>query len=125
MKISKLTMAWKYLFGGVGSVVDYLLDILNQALSKVDTKKKEQVQGVLNIAEKVFAMLRSFQWLCPTKWQSAYAETISAVEVITFVMDDFVLTSEEFSKVKATFSAAVDAWKSPDDETCVSEGIFD
>lgn len=119
MNISKFKLAVKYLFGGIGSVVDYLLDILNQALAKVDPKKKEQIQAVLNVAEKVFAMLRAFQWLCPTKWQYAYAETISAVEVITFTMYDFALTAEEFSKVKATFAAAVAAWKSPDDETCV------
>lgn len=121
MKISKFKLAMKYLFGGMGSVVDYLLDILNQALSKVDPKRKEQVHGVLNIAEKVFAILRAFQWLCPTKWQSAYAKTISAVEVITFVMDDFVLTDEEFVQVKTRFTDAIAAWKSDDDETCVSE----
>lgn len=125
MKISKLTMAWKYLFGGVGSVVDYLLDILNQALANVDPKKKEQVQAVLNIAKKVCAILVAMQWLCPTKWQTAYSLTIEAVTDLICSFEDFEVTSEEFDKVRDAFAKAVDAWKSPDDETCVSEGIFD
>ena len=33
MDISKLKIAWKYIFGGIGSVVDYLLDLLNTALA--------------------------------------------------------------------------------------------
>lgn len=119
MNISKFKLAVTYLFGGIGSVVDYLLDILNQALAKVDPKKREQVQAVLNIAEKVFAMLRAFQWLCPTKWQSAYAKTISAVETVIFCLDDFTITVDELLKVKEDFSNAVAAWKSDDDETCV------
>ena len=36
MNISKIKMAWKYLTGGIGSVADYLLDVLNSAIASID-----------------------------------------------------------------------------------------
>lgn len=119
MNISKFKLAVKYLFGGIGSVVDYLLDILNQALAKVDPGRKEQTQAALNIALRVLSTLKAFEWLCPTKWQSAYAKTLAAVERTVTAFDDFILTADEFAALKDAFASAVSAWKSPDDDTCV------
>ena len=46
MKISKIKVVWKLLTGGVGSVVDYLLDLLNAALAKIDPAQKAKIQAV-------------------------------------------------------------------------------
>lgn len=118
MDISKFKIAIKYLFGGMGSVVDYLLDVLNAALAKIDPENRAKVQAALNIAEKVLATLIALKWLCPTKWQTAYSETVEAVSVVVESLDDLNLTADELKKIQAEFAEAVAAWKGPDDETC-------
>lgn len=122
MNISKLKIAWKYLTGGAGSVADYLLDVLNAALDKIDPGKREKIQAALNTAERVLAAFRAFAWLCPTKWQTAYSKTIDAVASVVGALDDLKLTADELVAVKEDFTAAVAAWKAPDDETCVDCG---
>lgn len=119
MKISKLKVFWKLITGGVGSVVDYLLAILNEALDKVDPAKKTMVQAVLNLSTHVLSFLTLLQSFCPQKWQTAYAETIEAVNTVIDALADFQITREELEAVKKEFEEAVNAWKSPDDETCV------
>lgn len=119
MNISKMKIAWKYLFGGMGSVVDYLLDVLNEALDAIDPANKVKVTAALNVAQKVLATLTALKWLCPTKWQIAYGETVEAVEAVAAALFDLKLTPEELAKVRKEFAEAVAAWKSPDDETCV------
>lgn len=119
MNISKWTIAWKYIFGGVGSVADYLLDVLNKALASIDVGNRAKIQAVLNTANKVLATLNAFAWLCPTKWQTAYRKTVDAVQTVSDALADLTLTLDELSAVKANFVDAIVAWKSPDDETCV------
>ena len=82
MNISKLTIAFKYIFGGMGSVVDYLLDILNNAINSIDPENKKKIRAAANIALKVASTLKTLQFLCPTKWQSAYMSTIGSVECV-------------------------------------------
>lgn len=119
MTISKIKLAWKYLTGGMGSVTDYLLDVLNAALAKIDPEKRETIQAVLNVAQKVLATLTACQWLCPTKWQTAYNKTVTAVLTVTVSLGDLVLTVDELLTIQNDFNAAVVSWKSDDDETCV------
>lgn len=45
MNISKLKIVWKWLTGGIGSVADYLLDVLNDALAKVDGNNRQKEIG--------------------------------------------------------------------------------
>ena len=120
MDISKIKIAWKYITGGMGGVVDYLLDILNNALRSISAENKAKVQGALNLAEKVLATLNALQWLCPTKWQTAYRETVAAVLVVVDALSDLEITAAELTKVRDAFNAAVMAWKSSDDDTCVA-----
>ncbi len=118
LEVSKIKLAWKWLTGGVGNVADYLLDILNRALDGLDADKKSDIQAVCNLASKVASTLAAFKWLVPTKWQSAYADTIAAVNEVINALDDLTLTAEELASVSACFATCVEAWKSPDDETC-------
>lgn len=123
MNISKIKIAWKYLWGGMGDVVDYLLDVLNNALAAIDPAKKEKTVAALNVARRVLATLNALQWLCPTKWQIAYGETVEAVEAVIDALLDLQLTYEELEKIRKEFAEAVAAWKGPDDETCVECAI--
>lgn len=118
LEISKLTLAWKYLCGGFGSVADYLLGILNNALGNLNAKHKDNVQAVLNFAMKIHSLMEALKWLCPTKWQTAYKATLDAVKETVTALSDFSITNDELTLVYGKYITAVDAWKSPDDGTC-------
>lgn len=120
MSISKIKIAWKWIVGGVGDVVDYLLDILNSSLDGIDPKNKKSVRAVLNTSLKISGVLESMTWLVPVKWQIAYQRTLDAVSVVCICLEDFNVTSEELDCMKANYCTAVSAWKSPDDGTCVT-----
>lgn len=114
MNISKLKIAFKYLFGGMESVVDYLLDIVNQALAAIDPDKRAKIAAAYNTLCKVLATMTSLAWLVPTKWQSAYRMTIAAVADAADALADFKIEAAELTKVKDAFNAAVLAWRGGD-----------
>lgn len=124
--MSKLKLGWKMFTGFInpwgsvaGNIADYALDLLNAGVQKLDPEDKAKIQAVLNLAKKVLAVLNSISWLCPTKWQTAYGETVKAVTTVVDSLSDLTLTQEECTDIARDFNAAVIAWKSPDDNTCV------
>jgi hypothetical protein len=119
LEVSKLTIAWKYLCGGFGGVADYLLDILNNALSNLDAKYKDNIQAVLNFASKIYSIMEALKWLCPTKWQTAYKATLEAVKETINTLSDFSVTNDEVKFVYGKYITAVESWKLPDDGTCM------
>lgn len=120
MEISKFKLVCKWIFGGVDSVVDYLLDVLNKALEKIDPEKKETVQAVLNIALKVSNTLQKIAWAVPTKWQTAYRDTCDVLETFCTVLMDIKVSRDELDAVINSVKKAIEAWKSADDATCVT-----
>ena len=114
MNISKLKIAFKYLFGGMEAVVDYLLDIVNQALAAIDPDKRAKIAAAYNTLCKVLATMTSLAWLVPTKWQSAYKATLGAVADAADALADFKIEAAELTKVKDAFNAAVLAWRGGD-----------
>lgn len=114
MSISKIKLGWKLLFGGMDAVVEYLLDITNQALAAIDPAKRAKIAAAYNTICKVLATMNSLAWLVPTKWQSAYRMTIAAVENTADALSDFKIEADELSKVRDAFNAAVLAWRSGD-----------
>ena len=126
MNISGIKFVWKTVIGflnpwgsAISSVAGYLLEVLNSALAKIDPKRKDNIQAALNIANRVLAVLVALKWLCPTKWQTAYAATIAAVTVVVNALQDLQLTTEELVNIRNDFNAAVIAWNGDDDETCI------
>ena len=119
MNISTIKIAFKYIFGGVSGVVEYLLGVLNAALAGMTEATKQRVQGALNLARKVLATLNAIKWLCPTKWQTAYKATVDAVAEAVAALEDLEITTDEVAVVSDRMKAALDAWKLPDDETCI------
>ena len=114
MNISKFKVAIKYLFGGMESVVDYLLDIANAALAAIDPDKRAKVAAAYNTLCRILATMNSLAWLVPTKWQSAYRMTIAAVSNAADALADFKIDTAELTKVKDAFNAAVIAWRGGD-----------
>lgn len=119
MNISKFTVVIKYIFGGTSAVVEYVLGVLNKALSSISEESKGKVQGVLNTAIRVLAVLTAIKWLVPTKWQTAFGNTIFAVQGVVDSLSDLAITKDELAIVADKCKAALDAWRTPDDETCV------
>ena len=111
MEISKLKVVWKALTGGVSGVVEYLLDLLNNALDNLSDGNKETVEKVLNLALKVLSVLKVCGCFIPTKWQVAYADTVEAVETVCNSLEDLSLTKEEADKIADAFAKAVADWK--------------
>ncbi len=114
MNISKLKIAFKLLFGGMESVVDYLLDIANAALAAIDPDKRAKVAAAYNTLSRILATMNSLAWLVPTRWQSAYRMTIAAVSDAADALADFKIEDAELTKVKDAFNAAVLAWRGGD-----------
>ena len=126
MAISKFKLAMKAIGGALnpfgsaaGSVADYLLDVLNNALKNLDKDNKEKMQAVLNMAKKVMSILKAVAWLIPTKWQTAYGKTLEAVSMAVDALEDMEIVKNEPEIISQAFSDAVAAWKGPDDATCV------
>lgn len=114
MNISKIKLALKYLFGGIDSVVEYLLDIVNQALGKIDPENRAKIAAAFNTVQKVLATLNAMRWLCPTKWQNAYGVTIQSVEAVVSALEDMEISAADLTLVKDAFNAAVAAWRTDD-----------
>ena len=118
MNVSKLKFLFKLVFSGFGSAVEYVLEIINNSLSKISSENKTKVQAVLNIARNALAILNAVTWLCPVKWQTAYMKTLDSVQTVVDALSDLTLTIDELHSVQEKFADAIAAWKSPDDESC-------
>lgn len=114
MNISKLKIAIKLLFGGMESVVEYLLDIANAALAAIDPDKRAKVAAAYNTLCRILATMTALAWLVPTKWQSAYRMTIAAVSDAADALADFKIEAAELTKVRFSLRAAVIAWRAGD-----------
>lgn len=121
-----LKLTWKAIAGFLNpfstafeNVVDYVLDLLNGTVQKLDPKNKEKIQSALNIAMKVSNVLKMFAGLCPVKWQTAYSKTLEATDTLITSLEDLALTQGEIKGIISEFDEAVEAWKSPDDDTCI------
>jgi len=120
MNISNWKLISKFLFGGgVSGVIEYVLEVLKNALASLTDTTKDKIQAVLNLSLKVLSVLEAVKVLVPTKWQTAYTLTIAAVEACVSSLTDLEITKEELDVVCDKITAAYNAWRSPDDETCV------
>lgn len=117
--MSRIKMALALLLRGVGGLVTYAMETLNKALAAIDPAKKEKIQHALNVAEQVLSLLQAVKFLCPTRWQTAYAKSVSAVSSVVFALSDLTLTQDELTVICNDFNAACLAWNGDDDETCV------
>ena len=126
MNISKFKLVISFLFGGgVSGVIEYALGVLKRALDGLTDATRTKIQAALNLALKVLSVLEAVRILVPTKWQTAYAKTIEAVKETVSSLSDLDLTKDELGIICDRVTAAIAAWKSPDDETCVDGACLD
>lgn len=126
MNISTFKLVMSFLFGGgVSGIIEYALGVLKRALDGLTYTTKAKIQAALNLSMKVLSILEAVKILVPTKWQSAYAKTIEAVKETVSALSDLDLTKDELDIICGRVTAAIDAWKSPDDETCVDGACLD
>ena len=126
MNISTFKLITSFVFGGgISGVIEYALGVLKRALGGLTDTTKAKIQAALNLSMKVLGILEAVRILVPTKWQTAYAKTIEAVKETVSSLSDLDLTKDELGIICDRVTAAIDAWKSPDDETCVDGACLD
>lgn len=126
MNISKFKLVMSFLFGGgVSGVIEYALGVLKRTFDGLTDTTRTKIQAALNLSMKVLSVLEAVRILVPTKWQTAYAKTVEAVKDTVSALSDLDLTKDELTIICDRVTAAIDAWESPDDETCVDGACLD
>jgi len=121
MKISYLKIAIKYVFGGKGAVLDYVLDLANNAVAALSDANKDKVKAVLAFAEKLLALMDKLVVFCPKKWRKAWLETSVALAAVVNAAEDLEVTPEELQDVTDKFRLAYAAWRVDDSASVPSE----
>ena len=111
MSISKFKIVWKFLTGGREAVLDYVLEVANNLVSRIATAKQEEIKGYLSVAQSLLTKLDGYYWLCPQKWLAAYTATLSAFADVVSAISDLKLTLEETTQIVAAFQTAYAAWR--------------
>lgn len=127
MKVTTIIKyAWKLLFGGgVSGIIEEQLQALRDYLAGLGDVTREKVRGALNLALKSLSVLKAVQIFVPAKWQTAYAKTLEAVQCAVSALEDLDLTRDELDIIVDKVTAAYDAWRGDDDETCVDPECHD
>ena len=120
--ISTWRIVWTFISGGGTGLIDYALDVGNNALSGLAGATKEKVTAVLNVMTKILSIAEAVRIFIPTKWQIAYTLTIEAIRQVIAALSDFNVSGAELDEAIANYRKAVDAWKGPDDATCIGPG---
>ncbi len=115
MNISKIKIIWKFLVGGREAVLDYVLEVANTLVAKIETAKQDEIKGYLAQAESILGTLDRYSWLCPQKWLKAYTLTIAAFADIVAALKDLNVTAEEIDGIVTAFKSAFVAWHTTDD----------
>ena len=110
MEISKLKIVWKFITGGTGGVVSYILDVANNCVNKLDNGNKETIQKVVRSLKSILEFATKYDWLCPEKWRSDYIVTVSVLADVAHAAEDLKLTEEELVKIADSWRIAYSAW---------------
>ena len=121
MKINYIKIALKYVFGGKEAVLDYILDLANDAVAALSDANKDKVKAVLAFAEKLLALMDKLVVFCPKKWRKAWLETSVALAAVVNAAEDLEVTKDELTGVSANFRLAYAAWRVDDSASVASE----
>ena len=111
MNISKLKLAWKFITGGREGVLDYALDVANTFADRLADAKKKEIGRYLSTARNILDTLDSLSWLCPSKWQQAYALTVNAFANLISALSDLKITPDELTSVCNSFKLSYAEWR--------------
>lgn len=112
MSISKVKIAFKFIFGGKEAVIDYILGVLNSFLAQAAISDK--TRDGYELAMKVLYYLQKYASWCPRKWEKEYSLLIQTVSTLTGVFQDTQITREEVEACIAQFQKAYAEWNSED-----------
>jgi hypothetical protein len=113
MDIGLIKTLAKLLFG-FDSFSQYMCDVVSSALERISADRRATIAAAYNSISRACAVMCTFTWLCPTRWQSAYQMLILAVSNTVDSLNDFRIEPAELTKAKDSFAAAVAAWNTPD-----------
>lgn len=109
MKISKAKIIIKYLTGGLASVVEYILDLLNELIAKlpaVEVAKYAQLaKDAANFVQNLTVLITD------EKKKRAAAITAQAFADLAAALIDAHITEDELNAVVDRVKEAIDAWK--------------
>ena len=109
MEISKIRAAWAFLTGGWSGLAEYLLKVVNAALSKADSAKMRKTATIaISCAAIVKTACEAF---APDKYKAAAAKTVDALETLAVALEDGTLTEGELSANIDAIGGCVAAWK--------------
>ena len=111
MNISTLKVIWCYLTGGGSKVIDYVLDIANNAVNGLNDSSKAKVAEVLAAIDKILATARTLYWMVPGKWQPAYADTLAALSNVRDACSDLTITTPELNAIVTSWMRAYSSWR--------------
>lgn len=111
MNISKLKIVWCYLTGGGTKVIDYVIDVANNAVNGLNESSKDKVREVFDAIGKILSTARSMYWLVPSKWQSAFSATLEALDGVRAACDDMAVSREELDAIVVSWAKAYSAWR--------------
>lgn len=111
MNVSKIKIAFKFIFGGPEAVLDYVMDCANSLADKLPDAKKEDVKGYFETATKTLNTLDAVSWLCPQKWRGAWDATVAAFSSLVAALADLKVEKDELAKVADAFRLAYAAWR--------------
>jgi len=108
MEISKFKALWSLMTGGIAGLIKYILEVINEALKKLDPAKIAQVADVVkNVSNALVALVP----LLPAKYQDAAKVTIEAINKLSDALKDGNVTEQELNDEIDAIKAAIDAWK--------------
>lgn len=111
MNVSKIKIAFKFIFGGPEAVLDYVMDCANNLADRLPDAKKEDVRGYFETASRTLGTLDAVSWLVPQKWRAAWDATVDAFAALVAALNDMKVTRDELAKVADAFRLAYAAWR--------------
>lgn len=114
MKISYLKIALKYVFGGKEAVLDYILDLANNAVSLISQENQEKTKKVVAFLEKLLALCDKLVVWCPAKWRKQFLAVSLCIGSVVNAAEDLKVTKAELAEIADKFRLAYAAWRVDD-----------
>lgn len=111
MNVSKIKIAFKFIFGGPEAVLDYVMDCANNLADRLPDAKREDAKGYFETASKTLRTLDAVSWLVPQKWRGAWDATVGAFDALVGALEDFRVEKDELAKVADAFRLAYASWR--------------
>ena len=111
MKVSIFKLLWKRLVGGKEAVFDYLLDLANNAVSRLSGETRERLSDVYAFVTEIRGRIDGLHWLVPKAWERYYDGVLECLDAVLAALADGRVTGDELAGVVAAFQSAYAEWR--------------